>query len=81
MLYSSQMLALGSRSASKNLQIQTHLSENVDEIALAGKMYPDCKSYTEVYEKYDLLTPRTMLAHCVYLSPSERKLVAGKKGK
>jgi guanine deaminase len=73
--------AFGSLSEERGLRIQTHLSENVDEIALVRKMYPECESYTAVYNEYNLVTPRTILAHCIHLSPSERKLIVEKKAK
>ena len=30
------------------------------------KLHPECKNYTDVYDRYGLLTDRTILAHCVH---------------
>lgn len=51
--------------------LQTHLSENADEITLVRATYPDCADYFAVYEKYGLATDRSVFAHCIHLSPDE----------
>ena len=57
------------------LAIQTHLSENEAEIKKIKELFPDCPTYTEVYEKHGLLTDGTILAHCVHLDQSEREMI------
>jgi guanine deaminase len=56
--------------------VQTHLSENKDEIAFATSLYPDAKDYTDIYARYDLLTEKTLLGHCIYLSDREISVLA-----
>lgn len=51
--------------------IQTHLSENRGELNLVKTLFPESKNYTDVYEKAGLLTPRTIMAHCIYLDEPE----------
>ncbi|MFV2052377.1 guanine deaminase [Aliiroseovarius sp. YM-037] len=51
--------------------IQTHLSENLDEIAFATSLYPDAKDYLHIYEGYGLLTDKMLLGHCIHLSDRE----------
>jgi guanine deaminase len=77
------MHALGELAATdkKDLRIQTHLSENLSEIELVKKMWPNSSSYTAVYDDHNLLTERTILAHAVHLTPEERRLVTTKKAK
>ncbi|KAG9199489.1 hypothetical protein G6514_008452 [Epicoccum nigrum] len=55
--------------------IQTHISENKGEIALVQELFPASKSYTDVYDTHNLLTPQTILAHAVHLSAEERKTI------
>lgn len=55
--------------------VQTHLSENQGEVAYVKKLFPKDGSYTGVYERFGLLGPRTLLAHCIHLSARERSLV------
>ena len=57
------------------LSIQTHLSENDQEIKTTGELFPDSKDYTSVYDDFGLLGPRTILAHCVHLTKEERGLI------
>ncbi|KAI5290229.1 hypothetical protein KEM54_002144 [Ascosphaera aggregata] len=57
------------------LRIQTHISENVKEVAWVKELFPGSKSYTDIYDRHGLLTPRMILAHAIHLSPSERELI------
>jgi len=54
--------------------IQTHLSENTDEIAWVKELF-NVSSYTEAYAKVGLLTHRTILAHAIHLSDTELDLI------
>jgi guanine deaminase len=56
--------------------VQSHLSENLDEIALVRRTYPDAASYTDVYRRFGLLGPTTVLGHCIHLDEDERTLLA-----
>mgnify|MGYP005849687355 CR=1 FL=1 len=51
--------------------LQTHLSENHDEIAFTARLYPDAPDYLGVYEHYGLLSPKALMGHCLHLSPRE----------
>jgi len=51
--------------------VQTHLSENMDEIAYTLSLFENCKDYLEVYEHAGLITDRSVLAHCIHLSDNE----------
>ncbi|KAI5305805.1 hypothetical protein KEM56_003272 [Ascosphaera pollenicola] len=57
------------------LRIQTHISENLKEIAWVKQLFPDSKSYADVYDSHGLLTPRMILAHGIHLTPEERTLI------
>ena len=61
--------------------IQTHLSENQAEIETVAQLFPDSKSYTDVYHQAGLLTPKTLLGHCIHLSPEEMTLIADSHAK
>ncbi|MFC3075356.1 guanine deaminase [Shinella pollutisoli] len=54
-----------------DLHIQTHLSENHDEIRLTAELYPDALDYTDVYARYGLLGPKSLFGHCIHLSERE----------
>ena len=53
--------------------IETHISENLAEIAAVKALFPDCRDYTAVYEKSGLLGPRSLMGHCIHLDESERR--------
>ncbi|MET3857924.1 guanine deaminase [Rhizobium sp. OAE497] len=56
--------------------VQTHLSENLDEIAFATSLYPAAKDYTDIYARYGLLNERTLLGHCIHMSDREISVLA-----
>ena len=51
--------------------LQTHLAENHDEIATARRLYPQASSYTDIYDRYGLLGPRSLFGHCIHLAEPE----------
>lgn len=61
--------------------IHTHLAETKDEINLTRKIFPQYKTYTELYYKTGILGPRTIVAHAIHLKESEYKLLAQTKTK
>ena len=56
--------------------LQTHLAENREEIEKVHHLFMSAQDYTDVYEKCGLLTPRTVLGHCIHLSPREIGAIA-----
>jgi guanine deaminase len=56
--------------------LQTHLAENTEEIERVRHLFPEARDYTDVYARCGLLTPRTVLGHCIHLSESEREAIA-----
>ncbi|MBW6514555.1 MAG: amidohydrolase family protein [Candidatus Syntrophosphaera sp.] len=55
--------------------IQTHLSENRDEIKRVNELFGS-ESYTQLYESLGLLSPKTILAHAIHLSDKEMDTLA-----
>jgi guanine deaminase len=56
--------------------LQTHLAENREEIEKVRHLYMGARDYTHVYEKCALLTPKTVLGHCIHLNPREIAAIA-----
>lgn len=54
-----------------DLFIQTHLSENHDEIRYTCELYPQAIDYTDIYARYGLLGTKTLLGHAIHLSERE----------
>jgi guanine deaminase len=51
--------------------MQTHLDENLAEIACVKQQFPWAKTYLEVYERYGLVGARSIFGHCVHMEDSE----------
>jgi guanine deaminase len=60
------------------LLVQTHLNENVDEIAEVARLFPWATDYLAVYERFGLNRKGAVLAHNVHPTDSELgRLAAG----
>jgi guanine deaminase len=59
--------------------LQTHLAENREEIEKVHNLYMSARDYTDVYEKAGMLTPKTVLGHCIHLSDREINAIAASK--
>lgn len=59
--------------------VQTHLSENRDEIAAALRLHAWAPDYAGIYDQCGLLGPRTVLGHCLHLSDRETALLAERR--
>ncbi len=55
----------------KGALMQTHISESASEIAWIKTLFPNEHDYTAVYERFGLVTDRSLFAHGVHLSESE----------
>ncbi|MCO8167494.1 guanine deaminase [Pseudomonas sp. 21LCFQ02] len=53
------------------LYLQTHLSENLQEIDWVKALYPQRSGYLDVYDHYQLLGERSVFAHGVHLCDAE----------
>lgn len=56
---------------SADLYLQTHLSENEAEIKSTLDLYPDENGYLDVYDRFGLVTSKSLFAHCIHLSVEE----------
>jgi guanine deaminase len=51
--------------------MQTHLSEQVDEIAWVRSLHPQARDYLDTYETQRLLRPGAIFGHAIHLEPHE----------
>jgi guanine deaminase len=56
--------------------LQTHVAENTDEVAWVKSLFPQARSYMDVYDRYGMLRPRSMYAHCIWLDNADRQRMA-----
>jgi guanine deaminase len=59
--------------------VHSHLSENKHEVAWVRELFPEQASYTEVYDRYGLLTSRSLFAHGLQLSAAELELLGARQ--
>ncbi|POS85549.1 hypothetical protein EPUL_003216 [Erysiphe pulchra] len=78
---SQMMYKLGALHRETGLPIQTHISENRNEIDIVHKIFPQCTSYANVYDQHGLLGKKTILAHAVHLTEEEVNLIKLRQSK
>jgi guanine deaminase len=54
------------------LLIQSHVAENVDEVRWIQTLYPEARSYLDVYDRVGLLRERAVYAHCIWFDADDR---------
>jgi len=52
--------------------MQTHLSEQTDEIAWVKGLFPQARDYLDTYEEFGLLGANGLYGHAIHLEPRER---------
>jgi guanine deaminase len=60
-----------------DVHLQTHLAENHEEIATVRQLFPSATSYTDVYDRFGLLGPRSIFGHCLHLAEDELQRLSG----
>jgi guanine deaminase len=56
--------------------IHTHVAENRDEVDWVARLFPESRSYLDVYDRFGLLRERAVYAHCLHLDREDRRRVA-----
>ena len=51
--------------------LQSHVSENRDEVAWVKELYPERSGYLDVYDHYRQLGPRSIYGHGIWLTEAE----------
>jgi guanine deaminase len=54
------------------LYMQTHVAENRHEVRWVAELFPQSRSYLDVYAGHGLLHPRSVLAHGIWLDAEDR---------
>ncbi|MFL6570350.1 MAG: guanine deaminase [Burkholderiales bacterium] len=58
--------------------LQTHLSETEEEVRWVRQLFPWANDYLDVYERYGMIRPGALFAHCLHLEGAEwDRLAAG----
>ena len=60
----------------QGLYLQTHVAENHDEVRWVAELFPDSRSYLDVYDQFGLLGERSVYAHCIHLDDTDWQRMA-----
>jgi len=56
---------------SSGTYLQSHVSENRDEVEFAHRVYPERNGYLDIYDHYGQLGPRAIYGHGIWLTDAE----------
>jgi guanine deaminase len=73
------MCEIGRIARDRQIYIQSHLSENEDEVRWVRSLFPESSSYTDVYRNAGILGERTIMAHCIHLSDAEISMLSASR--
>jgi guanine deaminase len=59
-----------------DLFLQTHLAENRREIEWTKELFPEARSYLDVYDRFGLVRERAVFAHCIHMDHRDRLRMA-----
>ena len=60
--------------------VHTHLAENDDEIDWISKLFPESRSYLDVYVRHGLVTANSVFAHGIHLDDEDRRVMSDAGG-
>jgi guanine deaminase len=74
-----EQLAAAGRLAREHpdVHVHTHVAENEEEVAWARKLFPERRSYLDIYDHHGLVRRRTALAHGIWLDDADLARLAG----
>ncbi|MBI3528458.1 MAG: guanine deaminase [Betaproteobacteria bacterium] len=56
--------------------VHSHVAENLNEVKWARELFPQARSYLDIYERFGLLRDRSVYAHCIHLDDEDRRRMA-----
>lgn len=59
-----------------DLHLQSHVAENRGEVQWIAELFPEARSYLDVYEHFGQLGARAVYAHCIWLDDTDRRRMA-----
>jgi guanine deaminase len=63
-----------------DVYVHTHVSENKAEVAWVKELFPENRSYLDVYDQFGLVTDRSVFAHGIYLDSVDMQTLSKKGG-
>lgn len=59
------------------LYLQTHVAENTQEVQWVRELFPQARSYLDVYLRHGLVRERSVFAHGIWLDQEDRRVLHG----
>ena len=63
-------------SNNNNVYLQSHVSEQLDEVDWVADLFPESSSYLDVYNRFSLLGKRALYGHGIYFSESDIEIAS-----
>lgn len=73
---STLLSSLGALAEEESLPVQTHFNEAQQEINATLSLFPQFSNEVDLYASFNLLTPRSILAHCTIMTDKETDRLA-----
>ena len=54
-----------------DVYLQSHVSENIDEVNWVADLFPDARSYQDVYARSGMLGPRSLYGHAIHMDDAD----------
>ena len=51
--------------------LQSHVSENTEEVKWVADLFPEARSYQDVYARYGMLGPRALYGHAIHMDAAD----------
>jgi guanine deaminase len=62
--------------ARPDLYVQSHLAETEEEVRWVRELYPQARSYLDIYDSAGLLRELSLYAHCIWIDNDDRRRLA-----
>ena len=59
-----------------DVYLQSHVSENTDEVKWVAELFPEARSYLDVYDRFGMLGPRALYGHAIHMDDTDLSLAA-----
>jgi guanine deaminase len=56
--------------------VHSHLAETTEEVDAIAELFPDSRSYLDVYDRFGLVRDRSVYAHCLHMDGADRAVMA-----
>jgi guanine deaminase len=54
-----------------DVYLQSHVSENTDEVKWVAELFPEARSYLDVYSRYGMLGARALYGHAIHMDNAD----------